>query len=58
MTDHGHCPRECDHPQPFEIRDGIRVCGACWFTEGMESVMVPCTPTTCPDLPWPAEALP
>lgn len=51
MTKHGHCPRECEHPQPFEIRDGVDVCGACWFDEGAESVMVPCSPATCPDLP-------
>jgi hypothetical protein len=47
---HGHCPKECEHPQPFE-RDGKKWCGACFFEHETMTEMVPCTPEQCPDVP-------
>ena len=46
---HGHCPCECEHPQPI-WRGGIRLCGVCWYGDGARCQMIPCTPVTCPDL--------
>lgn len=46
---HGHCPCDCDHPQPFFNNEGVLICGACWFQDGKICVMVPCTPETCRD---------
>ncbi len=43
---HGHCPFECEHPQPF-ILDGKLVCGQCAILRGEISVMVPCSPYNC-----------
>ena len=48
---HGHCPKECEHPQPMTLADGRKLCGCCWFERGVETEMVPCTPKACPDLP-------
>ncbi len=44
---HGHCPYECEHPQPFIDLDGRLVCGKCWWDDGDLSVMIPCTPENC-----------
>jgi hypothetical protein len=43
---HGHCPFDCDHPQPF-IKDGKVLCGKCYFMSNIETEMVPCTPEIC-----------
>jgi hypothetical protein len=57
MIEHHHCPADCgDHPQPFELADNpvngeLRakwLCGRCWHKHGEVSVMVLCTPQTCP----------
>jgi hypothetical protein len=50
---HAHCPRGCDKPQPA-IREGVLYCSRCLVYEGIRSVMVPCTPTICPDDPIPS----
>jgi sugar phosphate isomerase/epimerase len=50
---HMHCPRGCEHPQPFYDPAGFGpptfelICGRCWFCEGRRTVMVACTPETC-----------
>lgn len=44
---HGHCPYECEHPQPILADDGKLYCGACWFKNGELSEMIPCTPDVC-----------
>jgi hypothetical protein len=46
MPPHSHCPRGCEHPQPF-IRDGKQYCGLCRFFHVRLVEMVPCTPETC-----------
>lgn len=45
--DHAHCPRECEHPQPFMLADGRLVCGLCAIIGGELIEMVPCTPEVC-----------
>ena len=51
MAQHFHCPRDCEHPQPFEWEEGRRFCGACFFDDGTWSEMLLCTPAICPDMP-------
>jgi hypothetical protein len=47
--DHGHCPEDCEHPQPF-ARDGKLYCGRCWFVYGETlTEMIPCGPVVCND---------
>lgn len=63
LTDHSHCPYDHDHPQPFRatvrpeyaarfphLTPGVEyeLCGACWHKDGEATVMVLCTPETCP----------
>lgn len=43
---HGHCPRDCEKPQPCEW-DGEMVCGRCLVIDRRISVMIPCTPAIC-----------
>jgi hypothetical protein len=45
---HVHCPRGCEHPQPF-FRGGKRLCGRCWFIDGVVTEVVPCAPPYCTD---------
>ena len=45
---HGHCPLECESPQPFLLLNRL-ICGVCWFTRRRVSDMVPCKPETCPE---------
>ena len=51
MTKHYHCPHDCEHPQPFDNVDGRKLCGRCFFVEGVETEMILCTPDVCPDDP-------
>lgn len=44
---HGHCPYECEHPQPFEHPDGNLYCGKCWHDDRELTEMVPCVPEIC-----------
>ena len=44
--DHGHCPEDCEHPQPF-IHDGQLYCGEHWVLGGVLCEMIPCTPENC-----------
>ena len=44
--DHYHCPRGCEHPQPFRA-DNLLLCGHCWFFRGWWTVMAPCGPEFC-----------
>ena len=46
---HSHCPNDCEKPQPFIAHDGRELCGRCWFTAGIESEMISCTPEICGD---------
>jgi hypothetical protein len=39
---HGHCPYECEHPQPIELADGRLVCGKHLMDDGEAVEMVPC----------------
>ena len=51
FIEHGHCPNDCEHPQPFTLEDGKEYCGACYFHyNGQLSEMLPCTPDTCHEL--------
>ena len=45
---HHHCPRDCEHPQPFK-RGEAMLCGRCWFVDGIETEVFLCTPATCAD---------
>jgi len=64
IIEHSHCPYDCEHPQPFELAhdpalgelSGKWLCGRCWATAKIATVMVPCTPETCED-EWPAPNL-
>ena len=62
-SEHAHCPEGCEHPQPFRasllpeyaaefphLTPGVEVelCGRCWHRFHEATVMVPCTPETCP----------
>lgn len=42
QVSHGHCPRECEHPQPFYHPEFGMLCGKCWFDLGEISVIVAC----------------
>lgn len=46
---HYHCPKGCEHPQPWLGKDGKRYCGKCAFLydEAVECEL--CTPETCDD---------
>lgn len=44
--DHGHCPEECEKPQPIYLWNGLFVCRKC-LLYGIISKMIPCTPETC-----------
>jgi hypothetical protein len=44
-TDHAHCPKDCEHPQPF-TSEGELYCGRCWFRDGEMTKMIACTPAT------------
>lgn len=44
---HGHCPLDCEHPQPFRHPDGRFLCGRCWLVENIEAEMVACGPENC-----------
>jgi hypothetical protein len=50
-VNHAHCPRGCEHPQPFILNEGDGpsplLCGRCWFVDGVRSEMVPCYPSVC-----------
>jgi len=58
VIEHYHCPNDCgDHPQPFLV-DGVPeageyagkwLCGRCWVVNNTRSIMVLCTPETCPE---------
>ena len=43
---HGHCPLDCEHPQPFAIGDYL-YCGRCWFVDGVLTEFEPCGPENC-----------
>ncbi len=45
---HAHCPLECEKPQPM-LRDGKMLCMKCWVLDGIESEVIPCTPSLCGD---------
>lgn len=47
--DHGHCPLDCEHPQPVLLEDGRLVCGRCLFVDEVITVMVPCNQDICGD---------
>lgn len=61
--EHSHCPDGCEHPQPFvavlskgaaefhylDPSKPYELCGRCFHLFGDITVMVPCTPATCPD---------
>ena len=40
---HGHCPRGCEHPQPF-VEEETAYCGACYFRDrvGRFVPIIPC----------------
>lgn len=44
---HGHCPYECEHPQPVLLANGKFVCGRCLYLCHEENEMIPCTPEVC-----------
>lgn len=46
MVDHGHCPLECESPQPI-VYQGTLICGRCAAIEGVARSMVPCQPNAC-----------
>lgn len=48
-VEHSHCPEGCDKPQPFRLDDGRELCGRCWVLFKVQSIMIPCTPETCPE---------
>jgi hypothetical protein len=39
---HGHCPLECDHPQPFWHPTYGLICGHCAIIDHLISIMIPC----------------
>jgi hypothetical protein len=43
---HGHCPLDCEHPQPLLYRDKL-VCGRCLILCRTVSEIVPCGPENC-----------
>jgi len=43
---HGHCPLDCEHPQPF-VHEGRLYCGRCWVLCKVLTEMVPCGPNNC-----------
>jgi hypothetical protein len=43
---HGHCPYDCEHPQPF-ILDGRLLCGRCAAKDDELIDMIPCTLEDC-----------
>jgi hypothetical protein len=45
---HFHCPHDCEHPQPIVQACGLRLCGRCWFIDGVYTIMFLCTPEACP----------
>lgn len=45
---HGHCPLDCEHPQPF-VANGTLYCGRCWFRDSQLTEMIPCKPHVCLD---------
>ena len=45
-VDHGHCPFDCSHPQPF-VLNGKLYCGRCEAVDNVLTEMVPCTPQVC-----------
>lgn len=46
--DHGHCPNDCDHPQPFwNDQVNALICGRCAFKFNEVMEMIPCTPINC-----------
>jgi hypothetical protein len=44
---HGHCPLNCEHPQPILLAGGRFVCGRCLILDGLVTEMVPCRPAIC-----------
>ena len=44
---HYHCPHDCEHPQPFVCDDGRRLCGRCYFVDGIETEVILCTEDIC-----------
>jgi hypothetical protein len=46
---HAHCPRSCEHPQPFVATDGRLYCGRCFFVNHTYTEMEPCNPEVCDD---------
>ena len=38
---HAHCPRDCEHPQPF-VWATILWCGRCYFVKHLLTQCVPC----------------
>jgi hypothetical protein len=43
---HAHCPRLCEHPQPF-VEGGRLYCGKCEADDGVLTECVPCVPGLC-----------
>lgn len=43
---HGHCPDECQHPQP-RWHQGTMVCGRCLVRFGEVVEVVPCNEDNC-----------
>jgi hypothetical protein len=44
--DHYHCPRGCEHPQPF-CAGMLLLCALCFYVDGLVTIMVPCSPELC-----------
>jgi hypothetical protein len=44
---HGHCPFDCEHPQPIVLDDGRCVCGRCLVIDKVITEMLPCVPAVC-----------
>lgn len=50
--EHGHCPHECEHPQPRAVIDPrtnetVMACGRCLILDGVITAVVPCGPEVC-----------
>jgi len=47
---HSHCPKGCEHPQPFADDLGNEYCGRCYWTSRILTKMIKCVPETCQEL--------